>query len=117
MSKIQIKEYSVLYIMVNYLSLTAKKIEEISEITFLDDKNESIKKLIIQLLLSETNYQEIIVQLKEKFENLLQEIQDNTSIQIILKNKNEEEIADLLEEILLEIKDLHSYRTMLNIRL
>ncbi len=110
LSKIQIKEYSVLYIMVNYLSLTAKKIEEISEITFLDDKNESIKKLIIQLLLSETNYQEIIVQLKEKFENLLQEIQDNTSIQIILKNKNEEEIADLLEEILLEIKDLHNLK-------
>ena len=46
-SKIQIKEFSVLFIMLNYLDIASKKIEEISEITFLSEKNESLKKLII----------------------------------------------------------------------
>ena len=39
-SKIQLKEFSILFIMLNYLEITQKKIEEISEITLVSEKNE-----------------------------------------------------------------------------
>ncbi len=110
LSKIQIKEFSILFIMLNYLNITSKKIEEISSISFLDSKNESLKKLIIELLINENNDELISTKVKEKFENLIQEVQENSSIQIILKNKSEEEVADLLNEILIELKDLHNLR-------
>ena len=37
--------------MLNYLDVSLKKIEELTELVFLSEKNESLKKLIISLLL------------------------------------------------------------------
>ena len=54
-SKIQIKEFSILFIMLNYFEIASKKIEEISEIIFLSEKNEGLKKLIITSLVEDNN--------------------------------------------------------------
>ena len=37
--------------MLNYFDIVSKKIEELSEIIFLSEKNESLKKLIISSIL------------------------------------------------------------------
>ena len=49
--KIQIKEFSILFIMLNYFHVTSKKIEDISSIKFLSEDSENLKQMIISLIL------------------------------------------------------------------
>ena len=81
--------------MLNYLDIALKKIEDLSEIVFLSDKNESLKKLLISLI--------------------LEEIKDNSSIQIIVEAKNNEAILELLNELLTELKDLKNLKKIENL--
>ena len=105
-SKIQITEFSVLFIMLNYLDIASKKIEEISEIAFLSEKNESLKKLIIESLFKGDEKEVIKKKVSNNFELLINEIYENSSIQIILKDKKEEDLLELLDELLSELKEL-----------
>ena len=43
-SKMQIKEFSILFIMLNYLDIASEKIEEISKLNFLLKKMKILKK-------------------------------------------------------------------------
>jgi DNA primase len=105
-SKIQLKEFSILFIMLNYLELTQKKIEEISEITLLSEKNEDLKKFIISSLLEENSKEKIYSKLSQDHKKLVEVINENSSIQIILKAKNQEAVLDILNELLVELKEL-----------
>jgi DNA primase len=109
-SKIQIKEFSILFIMVNYLEVASKKIEELSELTFFSDENDNLKKLIISLLLERKDKETIQSKIGIDFKKLIQEIKENSSIQIIAKTKNDQAIFELLSELLLELKDLNNLK-------
>ncbi|MAW17694.1 MAG: DNA primase [Pelagibacteraceae bacterium] len=109
-SKIQIKEFSVLFIMLNYFDLASKKIEEISEITFLSEKNESLKRLIISLLLNGDAKETIQSKISVDYKKLIEEIQENSSIQIILKTKNNDAVLELLNELIAELKELNNLK-------
>ena len=45
LSKIQIIEFSILFIILNYFDIALKKLEDLSEIEFLSEKNESLKSV------------------------------------------------------------------------
>ena len=109
-SKIQIKEFSILFIMLNYFDLASKKIEEISEITFLSEKNESLKRLIISLLLNGDDKETIQSKISVDYKKLIEEIQENSSIQIILKTKNNDAVIELLNELIAELKELNNLK-------
>ena len=109
-SKIQIKEFSILYIMLNYLDVASKKIEELSELVFFSDKNESLKKLIISLLIDGIDKKTIYSKISIDYQKQIQEIKENSSIQIIAKTKNEESIVGLLNELLVELKGLNNLK-------
>ena len=109
-SKIQIKEFSILFIMLNYLDTASKKIEQLSEVIFLSDKNESLKKLIITLLLEGDDKELIKSKISNDFKKLIEEIKENSSIKIIAKAKNEDSILELLNELLTELKELNNLK-------
>ena len=109
-SKIQIKEFSVLFIMLNYLDIAHQKIEELSEITFLSEKNEELKKLIIASLIDDNEKKIIQSKVNTDYKALVNEIQDNSSIKIILKAKNNESVLELLDELLTELKELNNLK-------
>ena len=109
-SSIQIKEFSILFIMLNYLDIASKKIEEISEITFFSEKNESLKKLIISSLSNGEKKETIQKKINNDYKKLNEEIQENSSIQIIVKAKNEEAIMELIGELILELKELNNLK-------
>ena len=109
-SKIQIKEFSVLFIMINYLDIASKKIEDISEITFLSEKNESLKKLIVTLLLEKEGKESITLKINADHGKLIDEIRENSSIQIITKAKNDQAIFELLNELLFELTELYNIK-------
>ena len=47
-SKIQIIEFSILYLLWNFFEISLKKVDELSEIEFIDKKNEDFKNLLIK---------------------------------------------------------------------
>ena len=59
LSKIQIIEYSILFIILNYFEIASKKLEELLKLHFINEINESLKNLIINNL-SEGKDEEII---------------------------------------------------------
>ena len=110
LSKIQIIEFSILFIILNYLEIASKKIEELSKIEFLSEKNESLKNEII-LLLSEGNDKETIeTKISNSFEKTIKEINENSNIQIITKNKTDDEISELFDELIQGHKEQSNLR-------
>ena len=109
-SKIEIKEFSILFIMLNYLNVASKKIEDISEIIFLSEKNEMLKKLIITLLLEDNDKDTIKLKIENSYKKLIDDINENSSIKIILEAKNDDAILELLNELLIEHKELNSLK-------
>ena len=104
LSKIQIIEFSILFIILNYFELVSKKKEELSKIAFLSEKNENLKNIILKSI-SEEDIKSINLKIDTEYGNIIREINENSNIRIIMKNKSDEEIIDLLEELLQDYKD------------
>ena len=102
LSKIQIIEFSILFIILNYFELASKKIEELSELLFLAEKNESLKNFIITSLTEGNNQETINLKIKNDYDKIINEINENSNIQIIIKNKTDQDILDLLSELILD---------------
>jgi len=97
LSRIQIIEFSILFIILNYLEIASKKIEDLSEIEFLAEKNESLKKEITTYLIEGNDKSAINEKISTSYNKIISEINENSNIQIIIKNKNDDEVANLLE--------------------
>jgi DNA primase len=109
-SKIEIKEFSILYIMLNYLDVASQDIKSINEVKFTSEKNESLKKLIINLLIEGIDEKTIRSKISSDYEKLVKEIHENSSIKIITKAKDDEAMLELLNELMLELKELGSLK-------
>ncbi|MDB9744488.1 DNA primase [Pelagibacteraceae bacterium] len=105
LSKTQIIEFSILFIILNYLDLASKKIDDLSEIEFLSEKNESLKNVIISAL-AEGNGKDVMQQkIILEYKNLAEEIKINSNIEMITKDKSEQDILDLLNELILDFRE------------
>ncbi len=116
-SKLQILEFSILFIMLNYSKTILSRIEKISEIKFLSEKNETLKKNIINFCLKETDLEKINSKISFEFEDVLSEMSENSNIQLISKGKNQEEILSLLDELIVDLnkeKNLKKIETLEN---
>ena len=105
LSKIQIIEFSILFIILNYLEIASKKLEDLSEIEFIAEKNESLKKEIVTYLIEGNDKDDISEKINNGYDKIIKEINENSNIQIIIKNKDEEEVANLLEELFKDHKE------------
>ena len=105
LSRIQIIEFSILFIILNYLEIASKKLEDLSEIDFLAEKNESLKKEITTYLIEGNDKEEINKKINTNYEKIIREINENSNIQIITKNKNEEDVSNLLNELIEDHKE------------
>ncbi len=105
LSKIQIIEFSILYIIFNYLDIALKKIESLSEIDFIAEINENLKKQITTYLIEGNDKKIINEKISTKYDKIIREINANSNIHIIIKNKNEEEVSNLLDELIKDHKE------------
>ena len=110
LSKIQIIEFSILYIILNYLEISSKKLEQLNEIRFVSEKNEILKNLIINLISQGDNDPETKVKINQEYDKIIKEIEENSNIQLITKNKTEQEILDLLGELIQDHKDQNNLK-------
>ena len=105
LSKIQIIEYSILFIILNYFEIASKKLEELLKLHFINEINESLKNLIINNL-SEGKDEEIInSKINSDFNKLIKEINENSNIRIITKTKTNNDVLELLDELIHDHKD------------
>ena len=81
-----------------------------SDLNFLSEKNESLKNSIIELLSEGEDKSKIDVKLKNDYKKLIEEISENSNIHLITKRKNDQEILNLLDELIMDC------RTQTNLR-
>ena len=94
----------------NYLNITQKKLEELSNLIFTSEKNESLKNIVIKSFAEENSKEFIKSKLDKDFHNINNEINENTNIQMITKNKSDEEIVLLLDDLISEFKEQNNLR-------
>ena len=105
LSKTQIIEFSILFIILNYFEIASKKIEDLSDIEFLSEKNESLKNSIINALTEGNKKADTQKKIKTEYQKLIEEIKENSNIQMIIKDKTDQDIIDLLNELILDFKE------------
>ena len=105
LSKTQIIEFSILFIVLNYFEIASKKLEELSEIEFISKKNESLKNTIITALSNNSKNDNVLEKIRKEYQDLSEEIEENSNIQITTKDKNDQDILDLLDELILDFKE------------
>ncbi len=106
----ELKEFSILFLIINNLDIFRKNIESISEVTFSSDiLNEFIKKLVGHLL-SEKFFDKKKLKSEDfddKFRDKINQINMNAPVKIIAKNKEEKEIVSMFNEIIVEMKKIN----------
>ena len=110
LSKIQIIEFSILYIILNYLDTALKKLEELSEIEFLTEKNESLKTAILTSLSAGQDKDTISAKINNGYDKIIKEMNENSNIQMIVNNKSNEDISELLDELIQDYKEQSNLR-------
>ena len=110
MSKIQIIEFSILFIVLNNLEIAKKKLENLAEIEFLAEKNESLKSVIISSLSEGNDKAAINSKISIVYDKIIEEMNENSNIQMIIKNKTDEDISGVLDELIQDHKDQSNLR-------
>ena len=105
----QLKEFSVLFLAINNLDLFRKNVEIISEIKFSSSIINDFKQKFIDYLLKEEFFERKKIDVSDfdvKFKDLINLINQNASVKIICKNKNEDQVLMIFNEIMNEIKNI-----------
>ena len=106
-SKAEIKERSILYILLNYLSSAESKLDDLLKIDFSSELNNELKKEITNHLKANDTFVDNKPKIDKKYSNLVNEIEKNTNLKIILLKKNEEERAEILSDLIEELKEMN----------
>tara|TARA_Y100001970_G_scaffold286861_1_gene410060 strand:- start:3525 stop:5291 length:1767 start_codon:yes stop_codon:yes gene_type:complete len=106
LTKEEIKEYSILYIMYNYPEIISPRAEIFEEIKFSSKSLNNLKSDILTFISSDKFKKENIKNLKEKYSILINDINQNSFIKNIFLKKDENQQVELLNEILKELNDI-----------
>jgi DNA primase len=106
-SKSEIKERSILYILLNCLDTVKIKIDDLSKINFTNEQNEELKKEIISQLKINNALDNYKLKIDKKYNTLVNEIEKNTNLRNILLKKEEEERVEILSDLIGELKEMN----------
>ncbi len=106
LSKEEIKEYSIMYIIYNYPEIISPRIEILEGINFSTKILNEIKGKILSLISKGELKEENISKLSREYLNLIKDINQNSVIKNIFLKKNHDEQVELLNELLKELNDI-----------
>ena len=104
-----LKEFSILFLVMNNLDIFRKKIELITEVDFANTSLNEFKQELINYLLSEKFFDKKTIEIDDldaRFHNIIKIINHNAPVKIISKNKNQAEIILIFDEIMKEVKNI-----------
>jgi len=106
-SKAEIKERSILYILLNYSDCVKNKLEELLEINFTNDQNENLKKDIISSIKTNNFLDKGKFENAEKYKVLISDIEKDVNLKNILSKKDNTEREETLNDLILELKEMN----------
>tara|TARA_B100000029_G_scaffold433521_1_gene446389 strand:- start:225 stop:854 length:630 start_codon:yes stop_codon:yes gene_type:complete len=105
----ELKEFSILFLIINNLDTFRKNIESITDIDFSSDMMNEFKQKLVDFILSEQFFDRKKLKPEDfdkKFGEIINLININAPVKIIANNKSEIEIIDIFNEIVNEIKKI-----------
>ena len=105
----ELKELSILFLIINNLDVFRKNIELISEVDFAGQSLIDFKESILKFLLNEKCFEKNKIDVQDfnqKFENIIKNVNTNAPVKIIASNKSEDEIITMFKEIIAEVKKI-----------
>ena len=106
-SKEEIKERSILYILLNYLGSVKNKSKELLEINFTNEQNESLKKEIIEFAMTNNFLDKDQSGIIEKYKTLVNDIEKDINLKNILFKKDDAEREETLNDLIVELKKMN----------
>ena len=106
-SKAEIKERSILYILLNYLNTAKNKLDDLLKIDFTNEQNNELKKELIGHLNVNDMSKNNKLQIAEKHNKLVNEIEKNTNLKNILLKKNDDDREEILSDLIEELKEMN----------
>ena len=106
LTKEEIKEYSILYIMYNYPKIIFPRSEIFEDIKFSSKSLNMLKSELLNLISEDKLSEKNILNLKKKYSSLIDDINQNSFIKNIFLKKNENQQIELLNEILKELNEI-----------
>ena len=104
-----LKEFSILFLIINNLNIFRANIELISEIDFSTTLLNELKQKLVDYLLSDKYFNQNKINIEDfeqKFKKIIDLVNVNAPVKIIVNNKNEKEIVVIFNEIIDEIKKI-----------
>ena len=105
----ELKEFSILFLIMNNLDIFRKNIELISKVNFDNKILSEFKQKLIDFLLTEEFFDKnkaLSNNFDKKFNDIINIINLYAPVKIIIKNKNEDEIIAVFNEVVDEIKKI-----------
>tara|TARA_Y100001960_G_C14743003_1_gene864072 strand:- start:24 stop:1811 length:1788 start_codon:yes stop_codon:yes gene_type:complete len=109
----ELKEYSIIFIVMNNLDIFRKHIELFSEVIFSNSILGDLKKIIMDYLISEKFFDLNKISKKDfdaSFHKVIDNINSYAPVKIIMENKSEDEILIIFNEIISEINKIELKR-------
>ncbi len=106
LSKEEIKEYSILFIMYNFPEIILPRSKIFEDIKFSSKSLNEIKSEILKRIKSQNINMKEISNLNNKYESLIKDINQNSFIKNIFSKKDDVQRVELLNEILKELNDI-----------
>ena len=106
LTKEEIKEYSILYIMYNYPKIISPRVEIFEDIKLSSESLNRLKSELLLLISEEKLDEKNIANFKKKYSNLINNINQNVVIKNIFLKKDENQQIELLNEILKELNEI-----------
>ena len=103
-TKEEIKEQSLLFILLNFTNSVKEKVNDLSEIEFSNNQNNELKNKILECINNEDDLNDLKNNIK--FKNLINEIKRNNTLNILLAKKSDLEREELFNELIEELKNL-----------
>ncbi len=110
-----LKEISLLYILIMFPEIISQKIEEISDVNLNNKDHENLKNELLNCFSNHIFDNEKFDKVNKSYIELIEVIKTNSNLKIILKNKDINEVSEILSEILLEIKFLQRSKRLQNL--
>jgi len=106
-SKAEIKERSILYILLNYLGSVKNKLVELLEIDFTNEQNKDLKNEIINCAKINDFLDKDKSEIRNKYKVLINEIEKDVNLKNILSKKDETELEETLTDLIAELKEMN----------
>ena len=109
-SKAEIKERSILYILLNHLNSVKNKLEDLLEINFTNDQNQNLKQDIINFTKTKDFLDKDKSDIGKKYKSLISDIEKDTNLKNILSKKDDSEREETLIDLIAEIKEMNQLK-------